>query len=521
MTDAALAEENARLRVRLAEIEAALADAQEAQRRLESIVSELRRDKFGARSEKLDPEQFNLPLEDVEVAQGVLEAAQAKARRALKGATGDRERTPKRNRGHLPKHLPRIERIIEPQTTLCPCGCGEMAKIGEDICERLDIVPAQLRVLVTRRPRYACRRCSGAVVQAHAPEHVVPGGLPAESLIAQVIVSKFADHLPFYRQAEIYRRQGIALDRATLGNWVGRACFHLRPIVEHMREHLKGADRIFMDETRAPVLDPGRRTTKTGWFWAIVSDNRGHGGTGPPVVMFHYAPGRGGDHAVRFLEGYRGRFLQCDGYGAYDAPAALDRPEGPWQLVHCWAHVRRRFVKRLENDASPIAEQALRQVAELYAIEKSVRGCAPEIRLAVRKKLAAPIIGAFRPWLEAQLSHIPRSSTLAADIRYTLSLWSGLTRFLEDGQLELDTNPVENQIRPIALTRKNALFAGHDVGAENWAMLASLIATCKMSDVNPTDYIAETLQAILHGHPMSRIEELMPWASTNASSVAA
>jgi transposase len=521
MADTALSQENAFLRARLAETEAALANAVEAQRRLERIVGELRREKFGPRSEKLDQDQFNLPLEDVEVAQGVLEAAQERARQALKGGTNDQERTPKRNRGHLPKHLPRIERVVEPESTLCPCGCGEMAKIGEDVSERLDIVPAQLRVLVTRRPRYACRRCSSAVVQAHAPEHVVPGGLPTEALIAQVIVSKFGDHLPFYRQAGIYKRQGIALDRATLGNWVGRACFHLRPIALHMRERLKAAERIFMDETRAPVLDPGRKRTKLGFFWAIVADDRGHGGSDPPIVMFHYAPGRGGEHAVRFLEGYRGRFLQCDGYVAYDAPAALARPEGAWQLVHCWTHVRRRFVKRLENDGSPIAEQALRQIAELYAIEASVRGHAPETRLAARTKLAAPIIAAFRPWLEAQLSRIPQSSRLAEDIRYTLGIWPGLTRFLEDGRLELDTNPVENQIRPIALTRKNALFAGHEVGAENWAMLASLVATCKMSDVNPVDYLADTLRALLEGHPKSRIEELMPWEFRTASSLAA
>jgi transposase len=220
MNDTALAAENARLKARLAETEAALAEALEARRRLESLVAELRRERFGARSEKLDPEQFNLPLEDIEVAQGILEAAQEKAQRALKAAPNPAPRPSNRNRGHLPQHLPRIERVIEPQSTLCPCGCGEMAKIGEDVSERLDLVPAQLRVLVTRRPRYACRRCSGAVVQAHAPEHVVPGGLPTEALIAQVIVAKFGDHLPFYRQADIYTRQGITLDRATLGNWV-------------------------------------------------------------------------------------------------------------------------------------------------------------------------------------------------------------------------------------------------------------------------------------------------------------
>ena len=521
MTDTALAEENALLKARLAETEAALADAVEAQKRLESIVSELRREKFGRRSEKLDPEQFNLPLEDVELAQGVLDAAQEKARRALKGQGAAESGVPKRNRGHLPKHLPRIERVIEPKSTLCPCGCGAMARIGEDVSERLDVVPAQLRVLVTRRPRYACRRCSGAVVQAHAPEHVVPGGLPAEALIAQVMVAKFGDHLPFYRQAEIYTRQGITLDRATLGNWVGRACFHLRPIADHLKERLKRADRVFMDETRAPVLDPGRRKTKTGYFWAIVADDRGHGGAGPAVVMFHYAPGRGAVHALRFLEGYRGRFVQCDGYEAYDKLTRVDRAEGPWTLVHCWTHARRRFVKRLEKDGSPIAEEALRQIAELYAVEKSVRGLPADARLAARRELSAPIIAAFRPWLEAQLARIPRSSKLAEDIRYTLARWPGLTRFLEDGCLELDTNPVENQIRKIALTRKNALFAGHEVGAENWALLASLIANCKMCDVNPVSYLSDTLCALLDGHPRSRIDDLMPWNFAVASSRAA
>jgi len=336
-------------------------------------------------------------------------------------------------------------------------------------------------------------------------------------MIAQVMVAKFGDHLPFYRQAEIYTRQGITLDRATLGNWVGRACFHLRPVVDHLRERLKGVDRIFMDETRAPVLDPGRRRTKTGYFWAIVADDRGHGGADPPVVMFHYAPGRGAVHALRFLEGYRGQFVQCDGYEAYDKLTGLDRPEGPWQLVHCWTHVRRRFVKRLENDGSPIAEEALHQIAELYSVEKTVRGATQGARLAARYEFSAPIIAAFRPWLEAQLSRIPRSSRLAEDIRYTLARWSGLTRFLEDSQLELDTNPVENQIRKIALTQKNALCAGHEVGAENWALLASLIANCKMCDADPVSYLTDTLRALLDGHPRSRIDDLMPWNFSVAS----
>jgi transposase len=359
------------------------------------------------------------------------------------------------------------------------------------------------------------------VAQAHAPEHVVPGGLPTELLIAWIIVSKFGDHLPFYRQAEIFKRQGIHLDRGTLGNWVGRACFHLMPVIGHMRAHLRGADRIFVDETRAPVLDPGRKATKSGYFWAVVADDRGHGGAGPPIVLFHYAPGRGKEHPLKFLDGYRGRFLQCDAYQSYDALTEIAREGGPWQLVYCWTHVRRRFVKRFENERSPIAEEMLRQIAALYQIEKTVRGKAASLRLAARRECAGPIIAALKPWLETQLSRIPQKSQLAEDIRYTLAHWPGLIRFLDDGRLELDTNPVENQIRPIALTRKNALFAGNEVGAENWAMLASLVATCKMSGVNPVDYIASTLRAVLGGHPKSRIEDLMPWRFKQPSSLAA
>ena len=343
------------------------------------------------------------------------------------------------------------------------------------------------------------------------------------------IVSKFGDHLPFYRQAGIFERQGLHLDRGTLGNWTGRACFHLMPVIEHMKTHLRAADRIFValearlrrDETRAPVLDPGRKATKSGYFWAVVADDRGHGGAGPPIVLFHYAPGRGKAHPLKFLGGYRGRFLQCDAYQSYDALTEVARDAGPWQLVYCWTHVRRRFVKRFENEGSPIAEEMLRRIAALYGLEKAVRGKAPATRLAARRAQSAPIIAALKPWLEAQLSRIPQKSRLAEDIRYTLAHWPGLIRFLEDGTLELDTNPVENQIRPIALTRKNALFAGNETGAENWAMLASLVATCKLSAVNPVDYLADTLRAILDGHPKSRIEDLMPWRHAQPSSLAA
>lgn len=504
----------------LAARDAALAELTEANRRLEQMIDDLRREKFGARSEKLSPDQWNLPLEDVEIAQGILEAAQEKADATRQASRPEGKRV-KRNRKPLPPGLPEIERVIEPASTLCPCGCGEMTQIGEDVARRLDVIPAQFRVLVTRRPKYACRRCAGAVVQAHAPEHVVPGGLPTEALIAQIIVSKFADHTPLYRQAEIFRRQGVDLDRATLGNWVGRACFHLKPVVERMHTHLAGAARLFMDETPLPVLDPGRRTVKKGFFWAMAADDRAHGGPAPPVVIFRYAPSRHGAHAERFLDGCRGRHLQCDAYDGYARLQRLDRPEGGWTLVHCWSHVRRRFVKVLQSTGSPVAETMIRHIAGLYAVEKTVRGHSPDARLAARRQLSAPIVAAMKPWLEKQLSQLSSGSKLAEHIRYTLGAWGGLIHFLDDGHLELDTNPIENLIRPVALTRKNSLFAGHEIGAEHWALLASLVATCKLNGVEPGAYLTATLVGIINGHPMKRIDDLMPWRFQPVSTSAA
>src|SRR5438270_2630484 len=337
MSIAALRNENERLKALLAQTQAALSEHQgalaaseEARRRLEVILGELRREKFGVKSEKLRPDQYHLPLEDVEIAQGILDAAQEKAEAVIQGPSRNAtDQSSHRSRGCLPAHLQRVERIIEPASTLCPCGCGVMTKIGEDVSKRLDVIPAQWRVLVTRRPKYICRRCSGPVVQAHAPEHVVPGGLPTEAAIAHVIVSKFGDHTPFYRQAEIYARQGIRLDRATLGNWSGRACFHLQPIADHMRHHMAMADRLFMDETKAPVLDPGRGQTKKGYFWAIASDDRGHSGPSPPIVLSGYAPGRGGPFAGQFWEAFGDRFFKADPFAVCVRLVEALRRQGP------------------------------------------------------------------------------------------------------------------------------------------------------------------------------------------------
>ena len=302
--------------------------------RLEALVAAFKQALFGRKSERLDPDQFDLALEDIESGIATLHAEEdaedRAAKRPLKAQAGKARAT---NRGSLPKHLPRLEEVLEPASLVCACG-GGLQCIGEDVSERLDIVPAQLRVRVTRRPKYACRACTDGVTQAPAPARLIPGGIPTEAMVAQVLVSKYADHLPLYRQAQIYSRQGVDLDRSTLADWVGRAALELRPLHAALLVTLKRSTKLFMDETRAPVLDPGARKTKTGYFWALARDDRAWGGTEPPGVAFTYAPGRGGQHADRILSGFGG-ILQVDGYAGYNRLIAPDRtgPASNWPIA--------------------------------------------------------------------------------------------------------------------------------------------------------------------------------------------
>jgi len=476
--------------------------------RLRAIIHELQRHRFGRRSERLDGDQLALALEELEQAAASAEADEERS------ATPARARPARRriNRGALPTDLPRVEQVIDVADQTCPCCAGLMHRIGEDVAERLDVIPAQFRVLVVRRPKYACRACEGTVVQAPAPSRLIEGGLPTEALVAHVVVAKYADHCPLYRQAQIYARQGIALDRSTLADWVGRAAWYLRPLHERLLDALRGSAKLFADETTAPVLDPGRGRTKTGQLWAYARDDRPWGGPAPPAVAYLYAPDRKAERLIAHLQGFRG-ILQVDGYAGYRALA--DR--GQIQLAFCWAHVRRHFYEIAQGNkarpgAAPIATAALARIAELYAIEADIRGRSPAERQAVRHERARPVIEALKPWLEAQLAAVSQKAPIAQAIRYALSRWTGLTRLLDDGRIEIDSNTVERSIRPIALNRKNALFAGSDGGGEHWAIHASLIETCKLNDIDPQAYLADVLARLAAGHPINRIDELLPWA---------
>jgi transposase len=474
--------------------------------RLVQIIKEMQRHRFGRRAETLPEDQMLLALEEVEQTDAGATAGSEDKSSAGRGAAAKMRRT---NRGALPAHLPRIETIVDLEDKTCPCCKGPLHRIGEDVGERLDVIPAQFRVLVVRRPKYACRACEDVMAQAPAPARLIEGGLPTDATLAHVLVGKYADHLPLYRQAQIYARQGLHLDRSTLADWVGRAAWHLRPVHERLLAHIRSSSKIFADETRAPVLDPGRGRAKSGQLWAYARDDRPWGGTDPPAVAFVYAPDRKAEQPIAHLAGFTG-VLQVDGYAGYRRLAE----KTDVRLAFCWTHLRRRFYELAVGGAMPIADEALARIAALYAIEKDIRGHSAEERRAVRQEKTGPLLADLDAWLRRKLSQISQKGKLAEAIRYALSHWGGLARFIDDGRIEIDSNIVERSIRPIALNRKNALFAGSDGGGEHWAIVASLVETCKLSGVDPQAYLADTLAKIANGHLVSRIDDLLPWVYT-------
>lgn len=465
--------------------------------RLQAIIKKFQRAQFGRRSERLDPDQFALGLEDLDT-----DIAQIEASRPTPKDTAREQ--PRRK--PLPEHLPREEVLLDIECELC-AGCGgALHAIGESVSEMLDWVPAQLRVVRIRRPKYGCRAC-GTMHQAAAPERPMAGGLATPALLAQVLVAKYCDHTPLYRQSQILARHGVEIDRSTLASWVGGACWWLDALHERLCRNVFASDHLFADDTPVPVLDPGRGRTKTGRLWVYARDQRPWGGPAPPAAVYLFAPDRKAERPAAHLEDFKG-ILHVDGYAGFEKLTG----NGDIVLAACWAHTRRKFYEVAEATGSPIAAEALRRIGELYAIEAEARGLSPAHRLAARRSFSKPIIDSLRAWLDTQLARVPGHSTLAEAIRYALSRWEGLTRFLKDGRIELDTNPVERAIRPVALGRKNHLFAGSDGGGRRWATVCSLIETAKMNGVEPYAYLKDVLQRMVDGHTVNRLDELLPWA---------
>jgi transposase len=475
--------------------------------KLWQLVQRLLRHRFGPRSEQLDLDQLQLGLEDAE--QGAAEDEAAKDA-AEPSERRRRSQSANRNRGALPAHLPRYEVVIDIESKECPCCGGALHVIGEDRAEQLDLVPAQLRVKVLCRPRYGCRACESAVVQAPAPERPIDGGMATEALIAHVVVSKFCDSLPLYRQAQMLKRQGITLDRSTLSTWVGRACWWLKPLYELVVSTVLSTDKVFADETTLPVLDPGRGKTKTGRLWCYAVDDRPWTGPTHPAAAYVYSADRRGEHPATHLAAFKGT-LQVDGYAGFSSLVEA-RKDASIQLAFCWAHLRRPFYEIYTSTQSPLAAEALARIAKLYEIEGDIRGQPPDVRKAIRQLRSRPLVDALHIWLQEHLPRVPGWSDLAKAMRYALRHWDGLILYIDDGRLEMDSNAVERAIRPVTITRKNSLFAGSDAGARHWAIANTLIQTCKLNAVEPLAYLTDVLQRIVSGRTKNHeLHTLLPW----------
>jgi transposase len=466
--------------------------------RLALLVEKLQRMLFGAKSEKAlrQIEQLEFQLEDLQVASAI-EETQA-------DAAAERPASAKPFRRPLAEHLPREVHTHLPGHEACPdCG-GRLRELGEDVAEMLEYVRACFKVIRHVRPKLSCDACD-RIVQAPAPSRPIDRGLAGPGLLAHVLVSKYADHQPLYRQSEIYAREGIDLDRSTLAGWVGATSELLAPLVEAVRDHVMSASKLHADDTPVPVLAPGNGRTKTGRLWTYVRDDRPSGDTTAPAVWFAFSPDRKGEHPRQHLKLYRGA-LQADAYAGfqhiYEGGTIVE--------VACWAHARRKFHEIHIAHSSPTTTEAIERVAALYAIEAEIRGSTPEIRKTIRQARAKPLLDSMRTWLETTLAKLSRKSDTAAAIRYALSRWRALTRYVDDGQLEIDNNAAERALRVVALGRKNFLFAGSDAGGERAAAIYSLLGSAKLNGLDPEIYLQHVLERVAD-HPISRINQLLPW----------
>lgn len=483
------------------------AAAEERISELTAILKAFDRARFGRRSEKLgamsadDEAQQAFVFEEIEIGIAALQA------QVGKGRSADEKRAPRPRKDFAP-HLERIEVVIEPEDLPEHEG-KQKVLIGEDVSQRLDVVPAKFRVIVTRRPKYAFKNADG-VIQAPAPAHLIEGGIPTEALLAQIAVSKYADGLPLYRQEGIYARDGVELERRLMSQWMGRVGFELELLAGHVLAEVCKGERVFADETSLPTLAPGTGKTKTAWLWAYARDDSTFGGASPPMVAYRFEDSRSGDCVLRHLRGYRG-ILQVDGYGAYNKLVPKDGRNDSLRLAGCWAHSRRKFYELHVAGSSQIATETVERMAELWKLEAAVRGQSPEARAAARQAVSAPIVtGLFTLWQQT-LPRISGKSKLAEAIRYAMSRREIFERFLTDGLVELDSNIVERAIRPQTITRKNSLFAGSDGGGRTWATIATLLQTCRMNSVDPTAWLTQALSRIANQWPSAHLDALMPW----------
>ena len=471
--------------------------------KIERITHELARLKawrFGARTERMSAEQRELFEETLAADQASLEA-QLEALQGQSGAQGstvvaEPRRQPRRQA--LPEHLQRVEHRHEPQSTTC--GCGQpMVRVGEDISEKLDIVPAQFFVHRHIRGKWACKCCQ-SLVQEPVEPHIIDKGMPAEGLIAHTLVGRFVDHLPYYRQEQINARSGVHTPRSTLAAWSGRAGAGLMPLYEAHRAFVLGAAVVHADETPVNMLDPGSGKTKRAYVWAYARSSF----DALPGVAYDFCIGRAAKYPVEFLKGWSGT-LVCDGYKAYES---VFKSEARIE-AGCMAHARRKFDELIKENQSPVATQAVQRIAWLYRIEKEVRELPEQQRLAIRQSRARPLCEELHLWLRLERQRVPDGSAIAGAIDYSLKRWTALTAFLLDGNVAIDNNHIENLMRPWAMGRKAWLFAGSELAGQRAAVVMSLVQSARMHGHDPWAYLKDVLTR-LPGHLNSRIDELLP-----------
>lgn len=418
----------------------------------------------------------------------------------------------------LAAHLPRETQVYRPPTTsdhheasVQACGCtacgGRLRLIGQDVSEQLEYVPSRFKVIRHVRPKLACVVCE-SIFQAPAPSRPIARGVAGPGLLANVLVSKYCDHIPLHRLGRIYGREGVVIDRSTMAGWVGQSEKLFDPLVAALGRYVLAGEKVHADDTPVAVLDPGRGRTKTGRLWVYVRDDRPAASTQAPAAWYRYSPNRKGEHPQAHLANYRG-ILQADAYAGYT------RIYAGGQVIEaaCWAHARRPFWDLHESQefaAGSIAEQALQRIAALYAIEAQIRGQPPDVRRQVRQARAGPLLEDLQAWLTSMLGQVSAKSELAKAIGYSLARWRSLTRYRDDGRIEIDNNSAERALRGVALGRNNYLFMGSDAGGERAAAIYSLLETAKLNGLDPQAYLRDVLARIAD-HPINRIDELLPW----------
>jgi transposase len=474
--------------------------------KIQSIMFELRRLKawrFDAKTERMNAEQRQLFEETLAADQADLEAQLAALKAASKESddatdTTDTNTRRQPKRQALPEHLKRVEHHHEPESTTC--GCGEaMVRIGEDVSERLDIIPAQFFVHRHIRGKWTCKCCQTLVQEPVAPQ-VIDKGMPTAGLVAHITVSRFVDHIPYYRQEQINARSGVHTPRSTLASWSGQAGAALIPLYDAHRKFVLSCSVVHADETPVAMLDPGAGKTKRAYIWAYARS----GFDVSPGVVYEFCVGRGAKYPLEFLKGWSGT-LVCDGYGGYDQVMAQERRVS----AGCLAHARRKFDELVKDNLSPVGTQAIQRIAALYKIEREIKCLSAEERHATRQSSAKSLCKDLQEWLTLERQRVPEGSATAKAIAYSLNRWDALTAYLDNGAVPIDNNHIENLVRPWAMGRKAWLFAGSELAGQRAAIVMSLLQSAKLHGHDPWAYLKDVLTR-LPGHMNSRIEELLP-----------